>query len=111
MVENRKRNIQKKFYVDEQELEDIYKKMSEVGAKDFSMYIRRMAIDGFIVQIDSQVENLLRKDINKISRNINQILKRIQRTENVRPDDMQKIESLVSESYELLKNTLTTDSL
>ncbi len=44
---NRKRPIQVKFFVDERELDLIKAKMAQLGIKNMSAYLRKMAIDGY----------------------------------------------------------------
>lgn len=46
---NRKRPIQVKFFVDEKELELIKQKMALFGTENMSAYLRKMAIDGYII--------------------------------------------------------------
>ena len=43
---NRKRPIQVKFFVDENELSMIKTKMAQIGTENMSAYLRKMAIDG-----------------------------------------------------------------
>ena len=46
-MENRKRNIQMKFYVTEEEKRLIDEKMKQLPIKQYGAYFRKMAIDGF----------------------------------------------------------------
>ena len=45
-MENRKRNIQMKFYVTEEEKRLIDEKMKQLPIKQYGAYFRKMAIDG-----------------------------------------------------------------
>ena len=45
----RKRNIQIKFYVTEEEKQLIDEKLSQLPAKRMGAYLRKMAIDGYII--------------------------------------------------------------
>ena len=49
---NRKRPIQVKFFVDEKELNLIKQKMAQMGTENMSAYLRKMAIDGYVVNLD-----------------------------------------------------------
>ena len=49
---NRKRPIQVKFFVDENEQALIKKKMELAGIENMSAYIRKMGIDGYVVKLD-----------------------------------------------------------
>ena len=46
-MENRKRNIQMKFYVTEEEKRLIDEKMKQLPIKQYGAYLRKMAIDGY----------------------------------------------------------------
>ena len=50
---NRKRNIQMKFWVTEEEKRLIDEKMSQLPTKRYGAYLRKMAIDGYIIQVDT----------------------------------------------------------
>lgn len=73
---SRTRNIQKKFWVSEEENELMKKKMELTGYNNFNDYIVRMGIDGFIIIQD--FENLIRvaEEIHNIGIDINKIAHR-----------------------------------
>ena len=50
---NRKRNIQMKFWVTEEEKRLIDEKMAQLPTKRYGAYLRKMAIDGYIIQVDT----------------------------------------------------------
>ena len=50
---NRKRNIQVKFYVTAEEKELMEQKMAQLQTKRIGAYLRKMAIDGYIIQVDT----------------------------------------------------------
>ena len=50
---NRKRNIQMKFWVTEEEKRLIDEKMNQLPTKRYGAYLRKMAIDGYIIQVDT----------------------------------------------------------
>lgn len=52
VMNGRKRNIQIKFWVTEEEKKLIHKKMRLVPTQNMAAYLRKMAIDGYIVQVD-----------------------------------------------------------
>ena len=51
---NRKRNIQVKFYVTAEEKELMEQKMAQLQTKRMGAYLRKMAIDGYIIQVDTR---------------------------------------------------------
>ena len=51
---NRKRPIQVKFFVDENELAAIKQRMAEFGTDNLSTYLRTMAIEGIFPTADGE---------------------------------------------------------
>ena len=74
---NRKRNIQIKFYVTEDEKRLIDEKMSQLPTRRYGAYLRKMAIYGYIIYTDTAYIKSFTKELSAIGRNINQIAKRI----------------------------------
>ncbi len=74
---NRKRNIQVKFYVTAEEKELMEQKMAQLQTKRMGAYLRKMAIDGYIIQVDTRDIKEMNKLLSAIGRNINQIAKRV----------------------------------
>ena len=77
---SRKRNVQIIFWVTEAERDMIEQKMAQVGTDNLSAYLRKIAIDGYIVKLDlpelREMISLLRRSSN----NLNQIDKRLNET-------------------------------
>lgn len=77
---SRKRNVQIIFWVTEAERNMIEQKMAQVGTDNLSAYLRKIAIDGYIVKLDlpelREIISLLRRSSN----NLNQIAKRLNET-------------------------------
>ena len=46
------RNVQLHFFVTEPEAELIKERMAELGITNFSAYLRKMAVDGYIIHLD-----------------------------------------------------------
>lgn len=76
----RKRDIPMLFYVSEQEKKMIQKKMEEYGTGNLSAYLRKIAIDGYVVNLEmpelKEMVSLLRRSSN----NLNQLAKRVHET-------------------------------
>ncbi len=70
---NRKRNIQLKIWVTEEERKLIEYKMSLVPTRQIGAYIREMAIDGYVIHTDTTNIKAMNKELRAIDRNINQI--------------------------------------
>jgi hypothetical protein len=79
-VVNRSRGILLKFYVSEKELEQIRMKMEQYSTNNLSAYLRKIAIDGYVVNLElpelGEMVSLLRRSSN----NLNQLTKRVHET-------------------------------
>ena len=51
-MKGRKRTVQVKFYVTEEERKLIEEKMKLVPTSNMAAYLRKIAIDGYIIQVD-----------------------------------------------------------
>ena len=51
-MKNRTRPVRIEFRVTEQERQLIQKKMEQLGTKNMGAYLRKMAIDGYIIKVD-----------------------------------------------------------
>ena len=77
---NRKRNIQMKFWVTEEEKRLIDEKMAQLPTRRYGAYLRKMSIDGYIIYTDTADIKAFTSELSAIGRNINQIAKRINAT-------------------------------
>ena len=68
---NRKRNIQMKFWVTEEEKDLIDQKMKLLPTQRYGKYLRKMAIDGYIIYTDTTDIKEMNQILGAISRNIN----------------------------------------
>lgn len=86
---SRKRNVQIIFWVSEKEQQQIREKMAQVGTDNLSAYLRKMAIDGYILKLDlpelREMISLLRRSGN----NLNQIARRLNETGRFYAADME----------------------
>ena len=88
---NRKRPIQVKFFVDENEQALIKKKMELSGIENMSAYIRKMVIDGYVVKLDLPELRELTLRMKSISNSENQIPKRVNSTGILYEVDIEEI--------------------
>ena len=93
---NRKRNIQMKFYVTEEEKRLIDEKMAQLPTRRYGAYLRKMAIDGYIIYTDTTEIKAFTSELSVIGRNINQIAKRLNAGDPVYQADMEGIRSIFS---------------
>lgn len=104
---NRERSELIRFFVTKEEKEFIKHKMSLMNVTNMSAYLRKMAIDGMLVQVDYSQFDEIGKQLEGVSRNINQIAKRINSTETVYAGDMRQILEKQEEIWQLLKSILS----
>jgi nitrate reductase assembly molybdenum cofactor insertion protein NarJ len=69
-------------------------------------YLRKMAIDGIIVNIDHTDIKKQTAEIQKIGVNINQIAKRVNQTNNIYSQDIAELKELMNEIWRLQRLSL-----
>ncbi len=89
MAKKRKHNIPIMFWVTEQERDLIEQRMAQIGTVNMSAYLRKIAIDGYVLKLDlpelKEMISLLRRSSN----NLNQIAKRVNETGRIYDADME----------------------
>lgn len=89
---NRKRNIQMKFYVTEDEKRLIDEKMSQLPTRRYGAYLRKMAIDGYVVKLDLPELRELVSLLRYSSNNLNQLTRRAHETGRIYETDLEDIQ-------------------
>lgn len=98
---NRKRNVQLHFMVTEHERNLIDVKMEQLGTKNMGAYLRKMAIDGYVIHLDlSDIRELVTL-LRRTSNSLNQLTKRVHETGNIYGGDIEDLR----ESYNKLWET------
>ena len=105
---NRKRNIQMKFYVTEEEKRLIDEKMAQLPTRRYGAYLRKMAIDGYIIQVDTRDIKEMNKLLSAIGRNINQIAKRVNAGGPTYQADMEEIRERLDQIWQLQRRILSS---
>ncbi len=103
---NRKRNIQMKFYVTEEEKRLIDEKMAQLPTRRYGAYLRKMAIDGYIIYTDTTDIKEMNAALSAIGRNINQIARRVNAGGNVYQADMEEIRERLDQIWQLQRRIL-----
>lgn len=106
MSENRTRPIQLKVRVNQQEKEIIRQKMQQLGTSNMGAYLRKMAIDGFILKLDMAETKEMLSLMRRISSNINQIAKRTNETGRVYDTDLEEIQNQQEQLWTAMRNVL-----
>ena len=102
----RKRNILKKVFYSEEEMEIVNKKMQEIGTDNYSAYCRKMTVDGYVIKQDFTDVKKLIYEINKIGTNINQIARNVNETDRVSRHQLEEINKKVDEIWHTLKSKI-----
>ncbi len=105
MMKNRTRPVRIEFRVTEQERQLIQKKMEQLGTKNMGAYLRKMAIDGYIIKVDYTEQKKLAASVSRVAGNINQICRRINQTGHFYEDDIVELKAKQCEIWELLKQS------
>ena len=102
----RKRDIQLKFRVTPQEREMIETKMAQFGTTNMAAYLRKMAIDGYVIYTDTTNIKEMNKKLQAIGRNINQIAKRVNSTANIYKEDIAELKARLDDIWQLQRRIL-----
>ena len=105
-MNGRKRTVQIKFRVTAEEKTLIEQKMKLVPTGNMEAYLRKMAIDGYIIQIDHSDIKAMTAEIQKIGVNINQIARRANSTGSVYQADIEEIKGVLAEIWRLQRLNL-----
>ena len=103
---NRTRPNQILFFVSDDEKRIIKAKMAQLGTNNMSAYLRKIAIDGYVVQLDlpelREMVSLLRRSSN----NLNQLARRANETGRIYPEDLADIRQNQAQLWESAKEIL-----
>lgn len=102
----RKRSKPIQFYVTEQEKKNIENNATAAGVNNVGDYLRKMAIDGYIIKVDYENIKELIQQVRKIGININQTTKRINENSTVYEADIKEIKEREDQIWQLLRYTL-----
>jgi len=105
-MDGRKRTVQIKFRVTEAERDLILEKMKLVPTRNMAAYLRKIAIDGYIIQTDHSDIKAMTAEIQKIGVNVNQIAKRVNATGSVYQEDIEEIKGVLAEIWRLQRLSL-----
>ena len=82
-------------------------KMVQLQTKRIGAYLRKMAIDGYIIYVDTRDIKEMNKLLSAIGRNINQIAKRINAGGSAYQADMDEIRERLDEIWQLQRHILS----
>lgn len=92
--------------VSDEERERIRAKMEELGIKNMSAYIRKMALDGYCVKLELEEIREALILLRRCSNNLNQFAKKANETGSIYLADIQDIQVRMDEIWEVEKEIL-----
>ena len=102
----RKRDIHYHFCVSEDEAELIKERMSSLGVTSMGAYFRKMAIDGYHINVDLSEIKELTSLLRRCSNNLNQVAKRANETRNIYEADVEDLRRQYDELWEAASGIL-----
>ncbi len=97
---NRNRPIQVKFRVTPEERKMIDRRMEQAGINNMAAYLRKMAIDGYVVKLELPELRDLISLLRRTSNNFNQIARRVNSTDRIYADDIAEMKNLLEQIWE-----------
>ena len=97
-----------KFWVTAEEKGLIDEKMKLLPTQRYGAYLRKMAIDGYIIYTDTTEIKAFTSELSAIGRNINQIAKRINAGGPAYQADMEEIRERLDEIWQLQRRILSS---
>ena len=87
-AEHNKKSVRVEFVMSEQEAELVKGRMAELGIINLSAYLRKMAVDGYIIHLDmSDIQEMIRL-LRICSNNLNQYARRANETGSIYAADV-----------------------
>lgn len=103
----RKRDVPVLFWVCAEELELIHQKMQQYGTENLSAYLRKMALDGYVVKLELPELKELVSLMRRSSNNLNQLTRKVHETGRVYNADLEDISQRQEQLWEGVKEILT----
>ncbi len=103
----RKREVQLNFRVSPQELEAIEGKMSQLGTRNREAYLRKMALDGYVVKLELPEIKELVSLMRYSSNNLNQLTRRVHESGRIYDADLEDISRRQEQLWDGVREILT----
>lgn len=101
------REVIKTIRLTPEELQMIQEKMKQYGARNFSAFVRKMAIDGYVVRLElpelKEMVSLLRYSSN----NLNQLTKRVHETGRIYDADLEDLRQTHERLWDAARDILS----
>ena len=103
----RKREVQLNFRVSPEELALIEQKMAQLGTKNREAYLRKMALDGYVVRLELPELKELVSLMRYSSNNLNQLTRRVHETGRIYDADLEDIAQRQDQLWAGVREILT----
>lgn len=104
----RQRKVQLKFRVTQEERKLIEKKMEQLGTQNMAAYLRKMAIDGYVVKLDLPELRKLVSLLRYSSNNLNQLTRRVNETGRLYETDLIDIKERYNQIWTAVNEILSS---
>ena len=94
------------FLASKEEVQRIHEKMNELGIRSMGAYLRKMALDGYCINLDLQDVKELVSLLRRCSNNLNQYAKRANETGNIYESDIRVLQERLEEIWTDMKEVL-----
>ncbi|MBQ2935889.1 MAG: plasmid mobilization relaxosome protein MobC [Lachnospiraceae bacterium] len=102
-----KRDVQMHFRVSQEEEKLIREKMKQTGIRSIGVYLRKMSLEGYCIQLDlSDVKEVVRL-LRICSNNLNQYAKKANETGSIYQTDIENLKEILEEIWKEMKEILT----
>lgn len=104
---NREREIQLKFRVTPEERELIEAKMAQLGTQNMAAYLRKMALDGYVVRLELPELREMVALLRRSSNNLNQLTRRVHETGRIYDADLEDLRQGQEKLWEAAEHILS----
>lgn len=101
-----KRDQDVHFLASKEEVERIHQKMEEIGVRSMGAYLRKMALDGYCINLDLQDVKELVSLLRRCSNNLNQYAKRANEIGNIYEADIKDLQERLDKIWDGMKDVL-----
>lgn len=101
-----KRDRDVHFLASKEEVERIHQKMDELGIRSMGAYLRKMALDGYCINLNLQDVKEMVSLLRRCSNNLNQYAKRANETGSIYQADISDLQERLEEIWTDMKEVL-----
>ena len=94
------------FLASKEEVERIHQKMDELDIRSMGAYLRKMALDGYCINLDLQDVKEMVSLLRRCSNNLNQYAKRANETGSIYQADINDLQERMEEIWTDMKEVL-----